>query len=64
MSVCNGDLNDLPAAGRSRNVRFGAHDVEEEVKVSSASVLEAQPFNDDTEVRIIIIYQEFSFPVS
>lgn len=62
MSVCNGDLSDSSSA-KSRSVRFGNEDVEDEiVKVSTPSVVEAQPFNDDDEVRFS--YSAASYPYS
>lgn len=52
MSICNGDASDSPVSNRAsaRSVHFGGEE-EEDVKVSTAPVYEAQPFStgDDTE---------------
>lgn len=53
MSICNGDASDSPVSSRARSVHFGNGN-DEEVKVSAASVYDAQPFNN-SEVRKIVL---------
>lgn len=58
MSICNGDANDSPVSSRPRSVHFGNGN-DEEVKVSSASVYEAQPFNNSEVRNIFLEFRRF-----